>query len=201
MLFESKRIRQWLNSTILPYPSRFGVNGSSDRAWEIPDTQRVSLNPMPALVILLLGMMMGSHHQDSMVSTMIHRQWGNLLAGFALARGATYILLYIRPPTSYLPARPPTEIIASFCLISGGLIFMLSVSALHTTRRSSANPPQTRNIVDAMIYYELDAMFTFTVAMGFTAFVMACEILVIAIKAWALKRQIPPQPAPFRFPA
>lgn len=52
-----------------------------------------------------------------------------------------------------------------------------------------------------MIYYELDAMFTFTVGMGFTAFIMACEVLAIAIKAWAVKRQLPRQPPPFRFPA
>lgn len=124
MLFESKRIKSWLNETILQAPAR----GSTDANWRLPDTQGVSLNPMPALVILLLGMMMGSHHQDSMVSTMVHKQWGNLLVGFALARGATYLLLYLKPPTSYLPARPPTEIISSFCLVAGGLIFMLSVS-------------------------------------------------------------------------
>lgn len=134
MLFENKRVKRWLNTTVLSYPSRFGVNGSSDGAWEVPDTQRVSLNPMPALVILLLGMVMGSHHQDNMTSTMVHKQWGDLLVGFALARGATYVLLYIRPPTSYLPARPPTEVISSFCLISGGLIFMLSVSMPKHTR-------------------------------------------------------------------
>jgi hypothetical protein len=51
-----------------------------------------------------------------------------------------------------------------------------------------------------MIHYDLDAMFTFTVGMGFTAFVMACEVLAIAIKAWAAKRQMPRR-APFRLPA
>jgi hypothetical protein len=126
MLFESKRVRSWLNSTVLQSPA----HESADPAWKTPDTQGVSLNPMPALVILLLGMMMGSHHQSSMISTMVHKQWGNLLVGFALARGMTYVLLYIKPPTSYLPSRPPTEIVASFCLIAGGLIFMLSVSVL-----------------------------------------------------------------------
>lgn len=124
MLFESKRIKKALNETILRSP----INRPADANWRIPDTQGVSLNPMPALVILLLGMMMGSHHQESMVSTMVHKQWGNLLVGFALARGATYLLLYLKPPSSYYPSRPPTEIIASFCLVAGGLIFMLSVS-------------------------------------------------------------------------
>jgi hypothetical protein len=125
MLFESTCIRDWLNKTVLQRPA----HGSSDEGWQLPKSQGVSLNPMPALIILLLGMMMGSHHQDSMTSTMVHKQWGNMLVGFALARGVTYVLLYLKPPTSYLPSRPPTEIIAAFCLISGGLIFMLSVSS------------------------------------------------------------------------
>ncbi|KAJ5088747.1 hypothetical protein N7456_012363 [Penicillium angulare] len=169
MLFESSRIRDALNNTILRSPAP----GTRDEGWQPPKSQAVSLNPMPALIILLLGMMMGSHHQSSMTSTMVHKQWGDLLVGFALARGMTYVLLFLRPPTSYLPARPPTEIVAGFCLMGGGLIFMLS----------------TRNVIQAMEFYEADAMFTFTVGMGFTAFVMALEILFISLKAWAVKRE------------
>ncbi|KAJ5779768.1 hypothetical protein N7457_007488 [Penicillium paradoxum] len=176
MLFESTRIREWLNSTVLQTPA----HGTSDEAWQPPKSQGVSLNPMPALVIMLLGMMMGSHHQTSMTSTMVHKQWGNMLVGFAIARGMTYVLVFLKPPTSYLPARPPTEIIAAFCLISGGLIFMLS----------------TRNVIEAMEYYELDAMFTFTVGLGFSAFIMAYEVLTIALKAWAVRRA---QRSNFRF--
>ncbi|KAJ6170979.1 hypothetical protein N7470_000046 [Penicillium chermesinum] len=179
MLFESARIRDALNHTVLRTPA----HGTRDESWQAPPTQRVPLNPMPALIILLLGMMMGSHHQTSMTSTMVHKQWGNMLVGFALARGMTYVLVFLRPPTSYLPARPPTEIVSSFCLIAGGLIFMLS----------------TRNVIEAMEYYELDAMFTFTVGMGFTAFIMALEVLAIALKAWAVKREHRPQ-LTYRFP-
>ncbi|KAL4993378.1 hypothetical protein BDV10DRAFT_179247 [Aspergillus recurvatus] len=184
MLFESKRVKSWLNNTILRAPSRLEARETAN-AWNAPDTQEVSLNPMPALIILLLGMMMGGHHQTSMVSSMIHKSWGNMLIGFALARGVTYVLMYLKPPTSYLPSRPPTEIVASFCLISGGLIFMLS----------------TRNVVEALEYYELDAMFATSIALGLTAFIMAWEIVLIAIKAWAVKRQARPQLAPYRFPA
>ncbi|OOQ87155.1 integral membrane protein [Penicillium brasilianum] len=179
MLFESSRIREALNNTILRSPA----HNTRDENWDVPRSQGVPLNPMPALIILLLGMMMGSHHQTSMTSTMVHKQWGNMLVGFALARGMTYVLLFLRPPTSYLPARPPTEIVAAFCLMAGGLIFMLS----------------TRNVIEAMEYYDVDAMFTFTVGMGFTAFVMALEILFIALKAWAVKREHRPQLG-YRFP-
>jgi hypothetical protein len=93
-----------------------------------PKTYKFSMNPLPALIILLLGMMMSSHHQMSMVSTMVHKQWGTLLVGAAFARAATYVLLYLSPPTSILPSRPPSEIITAFCLMAGGLIFMASVS-------------------------------------------------------------------------
>ncbi|KGO64393.1 Uncharacterized protein PITC_022430 [Penicillium italicum] len=179
MLFESTCVRNWLNSTVLGTPA----HGTSDEAWQPPRTQDLSLNPMPALVILLLGIMMGSHHQDSMTSTMVHKQWGNMMVGFALARGMTYVLLYLKPPTSYLPARPPTEIVAAFCLISGGLIFMLS----------------TRNVIEAMENYQVDAMFTFTVGLGFSAFIMAYEVLMIALKAWTVKRVQRPRPN-FRLP-
>ncbi|KAJ5831763.1 hypothetical protein N7474_000074 [Penicillium riverlandense] len=169
MLFESRRIRDALNNTLF----RFSTQESDDENWQLPKSQGVPLNPMPALIILLLGMIMGSHHQDSMTSTMVHKQWGNMLVGFAISRGMTYVLLFLHPPTSYLPARPPTEIVAGFCLMSGGLIFMLS----------------TRQVIEAMEFYELDAMFTFTVGMGFTAFIMSLVILNIAIKAWAVKRE------------
>ncbi|KAJ5569993.1 uncharacterized protein N7459_009423 [Penicillium hispanicum] len=169
MLFESRRIRNALNNTLLRSPPY----EADDESWQPPKSQQVPLNPMPAFIILLLGMMMGSHHQDSMTSTMVHKQWGNMFVGFAIARGMTYVLLFLRPPTSYLPARPPTEIVAGFCLISGGLIFMLSA----------------RQVIEAMEFYELDAMFTFTVGMGFTAFIMSLVVLAIAIKAWAMKRE------------
>lgn len=128
---------------------------------------------MPGVVILLLGLMMSGHHQSSMVSTMMHAQWGHLFVGFALARGATYMLLYLSPPTSYFPSRPPTELVASFCLISGGLIFM--GSATDTVRAIEDNG--------------LDAMFLFTVVMGFTGLIMSWTAITFAIKGWATRRE------------
>ncbi|KAL1956214.1 hypothetical protein VTO42DRAFT_7561 [Malbranchea cinnamomea] len=185
MLAESKRVREWINRTALPapaHPERYSQANAGE--WQPPKSQGLSLNPMPALVILLLGLMMSSHHQSSMLSTMVHTQWGMLLVGFSLARAVTYILLYLNPPSSLLPARPPSELVASFCLISGGLVFMSS----------------TRDVILAMEYYELHGMFTFTVAMGFTAFVMAWEIVCIALKAWATKKTQVTIPRGFHLP-
>lgn len=118
MLIESKRIRDWLNKSILSFDSTDSEDGSG----------KMSFNPMRALIIYLPGSMMGGHEQQQMVSTMVHRQWGNLPCGAALARGVTYILTSVKPPTSHLPSRPPSEVIGAFCLISGGLILKLSVS-------------------------------------------------------------------------
>jgi hypothetical protein len=93
-----------------------------------PESYPFSTNPIPALVIVLLGIMMSSHTQGSMVSSMVHKQWGNLLTGASMARALTYVLVWLRPPRSVLPSRPPTELLAAFGMTAGGVIFMASVS-------------------------------------------------------------------------
>jgi hypothetical protein len=58
---------------------------------------------------------------------MVHKQWGNLLTGASFARALTYVLLWLRPPRSVYPSRPPTELLTAFGLVAGGVIFMASV--------------------------------------------------------------------------
>lgn len=169
MIVESRKMRDLLNYTVT---SSTSVHPTDDQ-WQQPRQYRFSMNPMPALIIMLLGKMMSSHHQSSMLSSMIHGQWGSMFMGFALARGLTYMILYISPPTSFLPSRPPTEIITSFCLISGGLVFMMS----------------NKDTVAALEEYQLDAMFIFTVTMGVTALLMAWTTVVVAIKGWAVRKE------------
>lgn len=65
-------------------------------------------------------------------------KWGMLFVGFALSRAVTYIMTYLSPPTSILPSRPPSELVSSFCLLSGGIIFMASVSLLLCILSSSS---------------------------------------------------------------
>src|SRR5690349_8652497 len=142
MLIESTHIRDLLNTTVteaqhhdaaaLPeHPYHDAVDpehGSGDAADALlpPPQYAFSINPIPALVILLLGIMMSSHTQASMISSMVHKQWGNLLTGASFARGFTYVLVYLRPPRSILPSRPPTELLTAFGLIAGGVVFMAS---------------------------------------------------------------------------
>ena len=170
MLFESKRVRDLLNSSFAISTDARSFGQSLEFLRE-PKTYGFSTNPMPAIIILLLGIMMSSHTQISPVSTMMHKLWGTLFFGAALARGVTYLLVYISPPTSYLPSRPPSEIVVAFCFISGGLLFMGSAS----------------DIITGMEMHGVHAMILFTITMGFTAFLMGWEIIVLAVKGWAVR--------------
>ena len=40
-----------------------------------------------------------------------------------------------------------------------------------------------------MIHYDLDAMFMYTVTMGLVGMLMAWEVVVLAIKGWALRKE------------
>ncbi|KAF2813745.1 uncharacterized protein BDZ99DRAFT_223941 [Mytilinidion resinicola] len=169
MIVESRKMRDLLNYSIASAQDSM----SPSESWQPPKSYRFSMNPMPGLIILLLGIMMSSHHQASMLSSMIHKQWGNMFVGFALARAVTYILMYLCPPTSYLPSRPPSEIITAFCLVAGGITFMVS----------------NKDTVAALESYGLDAMFTFTVTIGFTALLLAWTTVLIALKGWAVRKE------------
>ena len=176
MLVESVRIRDLLNVTVTeavqPTPQLTYRDEESDELRE-PETYPFSMNPIPALVILLLGIMMSSHTQESMISSMVHKQWGQLLTGASFSRGLSYVLTYLKPPKSIYPSRPPTEILTAFGLLSGGIIFMASAS----------------DTIDGMIHYELDAMFMYTVTMGLVGLLMAWVIMVVAIKGWAVRKE------------
>ncbi|KAL2264006.1 hypothetical protein VTK26DRAFT_3561 [Humicola hyalothermophila] len=176
MLIESIRIRNLLNYTVADAaesaPEHLHRDEERNELVE-PETYTFSMNPIPALVIFLLGVMMSSHTQDSMISSMVHKQWGDLLTAASFARGMSYVITYLKPPKSVYPSRPPTELLTSFGLISGGIIFMASAS----------------DTVNGMIHYQLDAMFMYTVTMGLVGLLMAWVILLIALKGWAARRE------------
>ncbi|KIY71226.1 hypothetical protein CYLTODRAFT_390831 [Cylindrobasidium torrendii FP15055 ss-10] len=113
MAIESKRIRRWMAPTA-PTDS------------EEPHSYKASFNPFPALVIGVTGIAMAAHFQPFRFQVQIHMLWGNMLAAFAVLRCLTYFFLWLNPPRSHLPSRPPTEALASFFLCAGGFAFMLS---------------------------------------------------------------------------
>jgi Protein of unknown function (Ytp1) len=138
LLIEVPAVRRAYNRTIeASLPARTGTyqilrnpdsSNQQDPAFQPPPQQSFSYNPFPGLIIFMTGIMMSMHQQESMLSTMVHKQWGYLLAGFAFFRLCTYFLMYLSPPKSYLPSRPVTELLTSFCLICGGIVFMVQPS-------------------------------------------------------------------------
>lgn len=40
-----------------------------------------------------------------------------------------------------------------------------------------------------MIHYDLDEMFMYTVTMGLVGLLMAWEVIVLAVKGWAVRRE------------
>ncbi|KAK6536299.1 hypothetical protein TWF281_000540 [Arthrobotrys megalospora] len=176
ILTESERIRGLLNN-VYSEDAQIVIN---QYEMAVPQTMfqekpkfRQSMNVFPALVIFMLGILMGSHHQEKMLGTMLHKQWGLLLSGAAVFRLGTFSLIFLKPPTSYLPSRPFTEPLAAFALMAGGLVFCLSNS-------------ETIDAFDAM---NVDGMFAFTLSLGLTALLMSYQTLVVALKGWAVKRE------------
>ena len=172
MLVESTWIRDLLNAMVSGTDEVSSIDTEQDEH-KTPATYAFSLNPIPALVILLLGIMMSSHTQHNMISGMVHKQWGNMLTAASFARALTYVMVFLKPPQSIYPSRPPTELLASFGLIAGGILFMASSS----------------DTVEGMIHYEMNAMFMYTVTTGLVGAIMSWEILVLSIKGWALLKE------------
>jgi hypothetical protein len=129
LLVESPWIRKLLNTNTLvsqPSETHFSPENTSaspsNPTWSEPKTAPTPLNVVPALTILLLGLIMGAHAQHSALASTMHTFWGALFAFGALCRIGTYFLHYLNPPVSYFPSRPPTELLAGFALVAGGLL-------------------------------------------------------------------------------
>ncbi|THH05011.1 hypothetical protein EW145_g5110 [Phellinidium pouzarii] len=173
MGIESKTIRRWLATpaVALASPSSsIATNGSA-----APAAYQASFNPFPALVIGVTGLAMSAHTQVYLFQVQIHALWGQLLAGFALLRCLTYFFVWLSPPVSVLPSRPPTEALASFFLACGGLTFQLSLEELNLAA-------MRRGQGDVMMFLN------FAVAVTCLAF---CWVLgVVTLKAWLKTRQV-----------
>ncbi|WFD41544.1 hypothetical protein MPSI1_000175 [Malassezia psittaci] len=184
MGLESTSLRSLIAKAVVhmhPSVSSTGPSGNSTLSDEEmfakqirPPSYAYSFNPFPALVIGVTGVAMAAHHQDYVYEVQIHILWGEMLAAFALFRMLTYFLLWLRPPSSVLPSRPPTEIMASFALTCGGLLFMLSNEEVSFA---------------AMRAGYGDFMAILNVAVALVALVFTWCFAIIVIKAWALQRE------------
>lgn len=166
MGIESRRVRRWLASgstAAVPASSR------TQEAVAEPPSYIASFNPFPALCIGITGAAMAAHAQTYLFQMQIHMLWGNLLTAFAVLRCLTYFFLWLGPPRSILPSRPPTEALASFFLACGGLMFMFSTEEV---------------TVAAMRRGHDDMMMFLNVAVAVTCLAFCWTLGIVAFKGW-----------------
>lgn len=137
-------------------------------------TSNYSLNPFPALTVLMTGISMGNHHQDSEYSSNIHWMWGILLSSAAVCRFITYITLYRNLPTDRQPTRPPSELLGAFLLLAGSILFMASNSGT----------------LDWLKANNVDSMFLINVCVALTSITLCYVASLQILKAWAEKREV-----------
>lgn len=133
-------------------------------------TPGFSPNPFPVFTIFWTGILMSKHAQASSLSTEIHVQWGSLLTYGSFFRVFTFILMSYYPlrgsKECFLPSKPLTELVTSFCLLCGGMVFMES----------------TDQVIEALAWRGLTPMFTINVSVGVISLVMAWVMFIFAVK-------------------
>ncbi|KAJ8481258.1 hypothetical protein ONZ45_g15361 [Pleurotus djamor] len=167
MGIETKTIRNWLAAATLA-----DAKPRQNESVEEPSSYRGSFNPFPALVIGVTGAAMAAHYQPYVFEVQIHMVWGNLLLAFSVLRCLTYFFLWLSPPSSILPSRPPTEAIGSFFLACGGLEFMFSTEEL---------------TIAAMRRGRDDVMMFLNVGVAITCLAFCWTLCVVAFKGWLKK--------------
>ncbi|KZT12846.1 uncharacterized protein LAESUDRAFT_808371 [Laetiporus sulphureus 93-53] len=170
MGIESKRIRRWLagGSTAAVSTSNEGQEAVAE-----PPSYSASFNPFPALCIGITGAAMSAHAQTYVFQVQIHMLWGYLLSAFAVFRCLTYFFLWMAPPRSILPSRPPTEALGAFFLACGGLSFMFSTEEL---------------TIAAMRQGRDDVMMFLNVAVAITCLAFCWTLAVVGFKGWLKSR-------------
>jgi hypothetical protein len=109
-------------------------------------------------------------------------------------RCLTYFFVWLGPPRSILPSRPPSEALASFLLACGGLIFIFSdeeitfaamrrgydgILGLTFSFLSAATDPNSLST---------DVMMFLNVAVAITCFAFCWTMLVVGFKGWLKSR-------------
>ncbi|KAG5648675.1 hypothetical protein DXG03_000021 [Asterophora parasitica] len=173
MGIESKKVRNWLAASTF---ASVRMDHVAREAVEEPASYSASFNPFPALVIGVTGAAMAAHTQTYLFQVQIHALWGNLLVAFAVLRCFTYFFLWLGPPKSILPSRPPTEALGSFFLACGGLVFMFSTEEV---------------TIAAMRRGRDDVMMFLNVAVASTCFAFCWTLLIVGFKGWLKSRLRP----------
>lgn len=124
----------------------------------------------PLLTIYWTGYLMSKHEQSSATATEIHTQWGNLFVLACAFRLITYLMQLLMKPAKETtqPSRPMSELLVSFALICGGMIFM-----------ESCEP-----VVLLFEWYGLNSMFTLNVSLGISTLLMGWQMSVFCFRDW-----------------
>lgn len=172
MGIESKTFRKWLAGGATAAMPKSAETMGQEAVAE-PPNYIASFNPFPALCIGFTGIAMSAHFQTYLFQVQIHMIWGYLLSAFAILRCITYFFLWLGPPRSILPSRPPTEALASFFLACGGLEFMFSTEEL---------------TIAAMRQGHDDVMMFLNVGIAITCLACCWVLAVVTFKGWLKSR-------------
>lgn len=188
ILIESRSVRRILEKSMprTPYDDEeFTVINRKQRSTKRSRKQEtiVNFNPIPALTILMTGLSLGNHHQDTLYSSRVHYLWGMLISAAAICRIITYITLFKNPPRSGKPLRPPSEALGAFLLVCGSILFMGSNAGTILWLRRNA----------------VDSMFLLNVTVSLTAMVLSHVAFLVVLKAWAANREVKKQSKKLEF--
>jgi hypothetical protein len=170
MGIESKVLRRWLATL-----AATSYEETSSEPVQEPPSYRASFNPFPPLTIGVTGAAMAAHAQTYLFQVQVHMLWGNLLVAFAVLRCLTYFFLWLGPPSSILPSRPPTEALGTFFLACGGLMFMLSTEEVTFA---------------AMRRGHDDMMFFLNAAVAITSVACCWVLAVVVFKGYLSNRKV-----------
>lgn len=133
---------------------------------ENEERARGAFNVMPSLVVFFTGLLMSQHTQDSVFTTQLHATWGYYFCLAAVFRFITYCLTYSATATR-LPARPPSELLVSFSLIAGALVFMMS----------------SRDTAQSLEYYGIDLMFVISLSVAGSLLIMVWTLFLMILRS------------------
>jgi hypothetical protein len=108
----------------------------------------------------------------------------------------TYFFVWVSPPRSILPSRPPTEALASFFLACGGLMFVLSDEEITIAAMQAGHD----GAFHAFIYIQpkahetyridpSDQMMFLNLAVAITCLALCWVVAVVGFKGWLKSRQ------------
>jgi hypothetical protein len=107
----------------------------------------------------------------------------------------TYFFVWLSPPRSIHPSRPPSEALASFFLSCGGLIFIMSDEEITFAAMRRGYDGSPAYFLSRCLWWltmrSTDVMMFLNVAVAITCFAFCWTMLVVGFKGWLKSRTHP----------